>query len=192
MDFENPFADDDSAITNEPVNSIFAIRGNLDGEDEQDFVEKEQFIGLLIGEEEFLLPISEVAEINMLSPITFVPNGPQYVDGVINLRGNILPAINLRKMMNLPKGKATPSSRLVVVNIENVQISLLVDGITYVVALLPNEVENQNLPGKGTGAEFIARIGKYGKKVLGILDLGKIFTTAGGTRLNDEGDEEVA
>ena len=65
--------------------SIFAIHGDLDGEKLSEFQEREQFIGLSIGTEEFLLPIAVVREIIMLPPITFVPNAPEYVEGVINL-----------------------------------------------------------------------------------------------------------
>jgi chemotaxis signal transduction protein len=65
-----------------------------------------------------------------------------------------------------------------------------VDGITYVVALLPTEIENQTLPGKGTGAEFIGGISKQGTKISGILDLTRVLKQAGGNL--DEDDAEDA
>jgi chemotaxis signal transduction protein len=80
----------------------------------------------------------------------------------------------------------TAATRTIIVRIENIQVALLVDSITYVLALLPNEIENQNLPGKGTGAEFISRIGKHGKRVLGVLDLNKIYLAASGGKLAGE------
>jgi purine-binding chemotaxis protein CheW len=174
--------EDDSALasTLAPAqSSIFAIHGDLDGEQRGEFQEREQFIGLIIGPEEFLLPIAAVREIIMLPPITFVPNCQEFVDGVINLRGTILPALNMRKMMAFPRGEATKDARVIIVRHEGVTFGLIVDGITYVVALLPSEIETQSLPGKGTGAEFIAQVAKHGRKVCGILDLQRVLKQAG-------------
>ena len=173
------------------VNSIFAVHGDLDGEKESGFQEREQFIGLVIGSEEFLLPIAAVREIIMLSPITFVPNAPVFVDGVINLRGTILPAINMRKLMGFPRGEQTAGSRIIIARSESITFGLLVDGITYVVALLPSDIEIQTLPGKGTGAEFIGGISKQGAKISGILDLVRVLKQAGGGGEDDE-DEDNA
>ena len=159
--------------------TLFAIHGNLDGEKSGEFQEREQFIGLVIGDEEFLMPIALVREINMLTPITFVPNAPQYVDGVINLRGNIMPVVNLRKMMGITRAEPTAQSRIIIARQEETTFGLLVDGITYVVALLPSEVEHQTLPGKGSGAEYIGGISKQGTRVHGILDLGRILKGVG-------------
>jgi purine-binding chemotaxis protein CheW len=176
---------------NGTASSIFAIHGNLDGEQahEGDFVEREQFIGLVVGTEEFLLPISAVREIIMLVPITFVPNAPEFIDGVINLRGTILPAVNMRKMMGVPRGDITGAARIIVVRIEEVTCALLVDGITYVIALLPSEIEHQTLPGKGTGAEFLGSIAKNGAKVCGILDLARVLRALAPAGLEDNEDD---
>jgi purine-binding chemotaxis protein CheW len=175
----------------ETPSSIFAIHGDLDGEKAHggDFVEREQFIGLIVGAEEFLLPISAVREIIMLVPITFVPNAPEFIDGVINLRGTILPAVNMRKMMGVPRGDITSAARIIVVRIEDVTCALLVDGITYVIALLPSEIEHQTLPGKGTGAEFLGSIAKNGAKVCGILDLTRVLRALAPAGLEDNEDE---
>ncbi len=173
-------------------NSIFAIHGDLDGEKHEDFQEREQFIGMIIGTEEFMLPISAVREIIMLTPITFVPNSPEFVDGVINLRGTILPALNLRKMMGFARGDATGSARIIIARFEGVTFGLLVDGITYVVALLPSEIENQVPPGKGSGAEFIGSMSKQGNKICGILDLQRILKHTVGTLFDEDDAGEAA
>lgn len=167
---------------------LFAIHGDLDGEKEDEFQEREQFIGLRIGQEEFLLPITAIHEIIMLTPITFVPHAPEFVDGVINLRGTIIPAVNMRKLMGVARGKPSGTSRIVITRFEGVTFGLLVDGITYVVSLLPSEIENQALPGKGTGAEFIGAISKQGNKIAGILDLARILKQVGGTLEDDSTD----
>ena len=161
-------------------NGLFAIRKSLDGEQSAEFVDKEQFIGIRIAKEEFLLTISVVNEIIMLPTITYLPNCPKFVEGVVNLRGTILPVINLRKMMGLPKGEVTSTTRIIICKDESVnfKVGLLVDAITFVVALLPDEIVKQSLPAGNAGADLISGIGKNGNKVMGIVDLGKILGVA--------------
>ncbi len=171
---------------------LFSIKGDLDGHKEEDFQEREQFIGLIVGAEEFLMPIAQVREIIMLTPITFVPNAPTMVDGVINLRGNIIPAINMRKLMGTPRGEPTGATRIIITRCEDITFGILVDGITYVVQLLPSEIEHQSLPGKGTGAEFIGGISKQGNKINGIIDLQRILKAAAGDALASDDAHETA
>jgi purine-binding chemotaxis protein CheW len=177
---------------NESGSGLFAIRGSLDGAIERDHSEKEQFIGLKIGGEVFFLAISVVSEIIMLPPITYVPQAARFIEGVINLRGTILPAINLRKMMGIERAAITSGARIIVIRYDNMPAGLIVDGITFVVSLLPTEIETQSLPGKGTGTDLIDRIGKYEDKIIAILDLPKIVSTAAEGRLTDdeESDQE--
>lgn len=160
---------------------LFTVHGDLDGEKITEFQEREQFIGLVVSGEEFLLPIAAVREINMLTPITFVPNAPEYVDGVINLRGTIVPAINMRKLMGMGRGQPSGATRVIITRFEGISFGLIVDGITYVVALLPSEIDHQSLPGKGMGAEFIGSVSKQGAKISGILDLARILKEVAGT-----------
>ena len=160
--------------------NLFTLRGDLDGAiDAQDFENICQFIGLYIGEGEFLLPIEVMNEIIMVHALTFVPGAPNFIEGVINLRGNILPAINLRKMMGLETSAPTSQSRIIVANYEDMVIGLIVDGISYVITLNEDDVLNQTLPGKGPGAELVSSISKRGDQVNGILDIAKIVQETG-------------
>ena len=170
---------------------IFAIRGDLDGEEEEDYTEKEQFIGLKLGEEEFLLPISVVSDLVMLPRITFVPGGPDLIEGVMNLRGKILPAVNLRKMMGLERNEPTSTTRVIIVKIEDMNFGIIVDAITYVVALLDSEIESQNLSSKHRSSELISHIAKRNERVLGVFDVQKILNTVRGEFEQDNVDLAV-
>lgn len=173
-------------------NGLFTIRKSLDGENTTEYVDKEQYIGIKIGKEEFLLSISVVNEIVMLPIVTYVPNSPKYIEGVINLRGTILPVINLRKMMGLKRGEVTSTTRIIICKDETLsfKVGLIVDAITFVVALLPDEVVRQSLPTGSTDAELISSISKSGNTVKGILDLVKIITTAAeGRHLGEDGED---
>lgn len=158
------------------VDGLFAIRGDLDGtKNAADYSELSQFIGFVIANEEFLLPIEVMNEIIMISSLTFVPRCPKYIEGVINLRGKIIPAINIRKMIGHETISPTQSSRIIIVNFEEITTGLIVDGITYVISLNPDQIEDQAFTVKGRGAELMKGISKQGDKVNGIIDVGKVI-----------------
>lgn len=172
--------------------SIFAIRGDLDGgKDSSDYNEIKQFIGLMIANEEFLLPIEMVNEIIMIHHMTFVPSAPRYVEGVINLRGRILPAVNLRQVLGHPTVAPTIASRIIITNFQGHLAGLLVDGITYVVSLNSDEVQASSIGQKGCGSEYITSIAKRGDKVNGVLDVEKLFFTVGGAKFNVPENEDI-
>ncbi|MBF0440617.1 MAG: purine-binding chemotaxis protein CheW [Oligoflexales bacterium] len=170
--------------------SIFAIRGDLDGsKDSSDYSKVVQFIGMLIGNEEFLLPIEVMNEIVMISSLTYVPRSPRYVEGVINLRGKIVPAINIRNMMGLPTQLPTQSSRIIIANFEDVTIGIIVDGITYVISLNPDQVEEHVLSSSGKQVELLKGISKRGEIVNGIIDISKVLFAVGYTK--PDGSEQA-
>lgn len=167
-----------------PTSGIFAIRGDLDGTKEAaDFVSQQQFIGLVIAQEEFLLPMAAISEIIMPPMLTFVPGAPEHIEGVINLRGKIIPAINLRTVMGHAVQKPTSSTRMIIAKHEDVPASFIVDGITYVVSLANQDVEWQNIPGSGRGSQILCGISKQKDRVLGIIDIAKVFAMVAGDRL---------
>ncbi|MEI8026544.1 MAG: chemotaxis protein CheW [Pseudomonadota bacterium] len=157
---------------------FFSPRGSLDGELEGDFKEKERFIGFKITDEIFYLPISNVSEIIMLVPITYVPRSMEYIEGIINVRGTIIPTINLRKMMGYSRTEASMSSRIIIVRTEKAYAGLLVDGITVVASFSPSEIEIQALPTKNPNVDIITRVTKVEGKISGILDSSKILECA--------------
>jgi purine-binding chemotaxis protein CheW len=174
-------------------NGLFAIRKSLDGEQSAEFVDKMQFIGIRIAGEEFLLSIDYINEIIMLPNITYVPNSAKYVEGVINLRGTILPVINVRKMMGMKRGEPTAATRIIICKDErlNIKVGLLVDSITFVVALLPDEIDSSAPPSAASGHELLNGVSKHGSGVSGVLDLDKILTIAAeGKALGSEDEGE--
>ena len=172
--------------------SMFTIRGDLDGgKGNQEFVNIRQFIGLLIAKEEFLLPIEVTNEIIMMNQLTFVPRAPNFIEGVINLRGTIVPAINLRKMLGMSNEKPTAQSRIIIAHYDEVMIGLIVDGITYVISVPDEQLQQQVLPGKGTSSELISMISKRGSQVNGVIDIAKVLSETGiNYQAQDEEEEE--
>jgi purine-binding chemotaxis protein CheW len=177
---------------------LFTIRKSLDGETSAEFVDKEQLIGIRVGQEEFLLNIAVVNEIVMLPNITYVPNSLKFIEGVINLRGTILPVINLRKMMGLPQGETSAATRIIICKDDSIaiRVGLIVDAITFVVALLPEEIVPQTLTSGTPDSELISGISRSGTTVKGIIDLVKIMSvTSEGRNLSEDeesGSEDAA
>ena len=170
-----------------PSTGIFAIRGDLDGTEEaSDFITQQQFIGLVIAEEEFLLPMAAISEIIMPSLLTFVPGAPEHIEGVINLRGKIIPSINLRTVMGHGVQPPSTSTRMIIAKHEDIPASFIVDGITYVVSLASQDIEWQNIPGSGRGSQVLCGISKQKDRVLGIIDIAKVFALVAGERLQSE------
>lgn len=168
------------SIDFEDKTGFFSPRGDLDGERQEEYSKFEQFIGLIVSSDEFLLPISEVSEILMLTPITYVPRSPEYIEGVINLRGTIIPTINLRKLAGHERGTPTPNTRIIIVKKTDMYVGLIVDGITYVQSLAPAEIEHEVLPLRNGSGDVITRIAKKEDSIFGILDISKIIEIARG------------
>jgi purine-binding chemotaxis protein CheW len=157
--------------------SMFTIHKDLDNDvPQQKYTDKEQFIGLTIGTEEFLLSILTIREIILLPEIAYVPNASDLIEGVINLRGTILPAVSMRKMMGMPRPESIKSARIVITKQENTSLGLIVDGITTVISLMPKDIQTHNLPKSGSEGQFIGSICKLHTKVKGIIDLNKVMT----------------
>lgn len=130
----------------------------------------------LVGEE-FGLPILDVREIIRMVEVTPVPHSPSFVEGVINLRGQILPVIDLRKRFNLESSEANDDTRIVVVEINNNLIGLIVDGVNEVLRI-PEETVNAapQIVSSGIGAEYIQGIAHYDEKMIILVDLLKVFS----------------
>lgn len=182
----NVFANSNSNSSN---TNLFSIKKELDGQDDSLFVARDQFIGLIINNNEFLLDVPHIHEIIMLPKITFVPNSPQFIEGVVNLRGNIIPVINLRKLLSFPRGEVSVATRVIITKINDELVGLLVDAITYVVSLLPSEIEPQTIGYRSMTSEIINRVAKLNDRILGVFDINKIVLNARGNHSAEEADK---
>jgi purine-binding chemotaxis protein CheW len=167
-------------------NSMFTVRGEIGESQRAEFVKHRQFIGLMVANEEFLLPIEVTNEIIMMHQLTHVPRAPKFIDGVINLRGTILPAINMRKMLGVPVDSFNGHCRIIIARCAKVTVGLIVDGITYVIALTPDQLQAQGLHTKGSSSELISVISKRGNQINGVLDIAKILAETGIAYASDD------
>jgi purine-binding chemotaxis protein CheW len=125
--------------------------------------------------EEYGVPISQVQEIVRVSGITMVPNSPSYMEGVINLRGRVLPVLNLRKRLRLSNKEISKASRIVVTEVGNKVIGLLVDAVSHVIRIPSEYVEPAPEEVLEIDTDYITGVGKLQSRLVILLDLGKLL-----------------
>lgn len=136
---------------------------------------EEQLVTFSIGTEEFGVDIMKVQEIIRIPPITRVPKAPSYIEGVINLRGNIIPVVNLRVRFGMPAGEETDLSRIVVLQVNTKVFGVRVDGVTEVLRLESEAIEPPPPVALGMDASFIRGVGKIGERLLILLNLDQLM-----------------
>lgn len=144
----------------------------------KDFDSKEllQLVTFRLGNEEFSLDILRVQEIIRHMELTRVPRTPDFVDGVINLRGRVIPVLDLRKRFGLPSGAKTNETRIIVVDVDNKTVGLKVDAVSEVLRLPADTVEPAPAIVTGAESDYIKGVGKLDGRLLILLDVEKILT----------------
>lgn len=134
-----------------------------------------QIVGFRIGRETFGLPISSVREIIRVPEITSVPNAPEYIEGVINLRGRIIPVVDLRKRLGVKLAGPNKENRVVVVELETRPIGLIVSSASEVLRVPRSEIEEPHHVFLESGVNYISGVGKLDGRLVILLDLEKIL-----------------
>jgi purine-binding chemotaxis protein CheW len=136
-----------------------------------------QLVTFKLGNEEFALDILKVQEINRMVEITKVPKAPDFVEGVINLRGRVIPIVDIRKKFHLNIKEATKETRIIVVNIMNKTIGLIVDSVSEVLRINSSTIQPPPPLIAGLDSDYIKGVGKLDERLIILLDIDKIFTT---------------
>lgn len=130
---------------------------------------KEQYVQFSIVEESYAIRISGIHEIIRMQPITFIPNSPAYMKGVIDLRGMIIPVISLRSFFLMEEAELTKASRIMVVNYRDKPMGIIVDKVEKVV-VFSNIHETSSTYGNRSMAG-ISGIGMASGELVGIINL---------------------
>jgi len=121
------------------------------------------------------LNIHEVRTIERVSDITRVPNAQDYVEGVINLRGDVVPVINLRKRFSLPQIDLDEDARIMIVSVEDMTVGLLVDSSSEVLQLSAEDIDTSANFSSNIENDYVIGIGKDGDRIIILLDLKKVL-----------------
>jgi purine-binding chemotaxis protein CheW len=134
-----------------------------------------QLVTFVVGTEEFAVPILSVQEINRMMQITRVPQSPAFVEGVINLRGKIIPVVDLRRRFGLAQAQESVDSRIVVVEVAGRVIGFTVDRVNEVLRIPTSIVEPAPAMVTGLDTDYVQGVGKLDDRLLILLDLVRLF-----------------
>lgn len=146
-----------------------------------------QLVTFNIGEEEYAVDILTVQEINKMLPITKVPNSPDFIEGIINLRGRVIPVIDLRIKLGFGKKEHNNETRIIVVELNNRTVGFIVDAVSEVIRIPANITETPpDLAFRGN-SEFIEAVGKFENRLLLLINLNKILSASENSVLSEVG-----
>ena len=142
-----------------------------------------QIVRFQVGRESFGLPIGRVHEIVRPPAITPVPQSPNYVEGVINLRGRIVPVIDLRKRFGQPASDDRRRNRVLIVSNEGKPVGLMVDSASEVLKVPETEIEDAPKVFGGDESNYVTGVAKHQGRLIILVDLEKILRPAESRRL---------
>ena len=140
--------------------------------------DERQLVVFQLGAEFYGVEIARVHEIIRLQAVTRVPRAPAFVEGVINLRGKVIPVVDLRRRFGLPTADHTRASRIVVVEIGDQVVGVVVDGVSEVLRVNGATVEPPSPVVAGIDSEYIHGIAKLDDRLVILLDLDRVLAQA--------------
>jgi len=135
-----------------------------------------QMVVFKLSNEEFAVEVSSVEAIIKLQAITKVPHAPAHVVGVTNLRGNIVPVIDLKKRLNLPKTDHSADTRIIVALLQEAKVGMVVDSVSQVIEIDDSQIEPTPQISTSIDSTYIRGIVKVDTRLVIMLDLAMIFS----------------
>ena len=135
-----------------------------------------QLVIFELGNELFGVEISAVESIIKMQSITVIPHSPNFVEGVTNLRGMVLPIIDLRKRFGIPIKEGNKENRIVVVSLAGVEVGMVVDGVSEVLSVPVEAIEPVSPMVTTIDSAFLIGIAEVGSRLVILLDLGKVLS----------------
>jgi purine-binding chemotaxis protein CheW len=130
-----------------------------------------KFLTFILGKEVYGIEILKVREIIKLMDITTVPRTPEYLKGVINLRGKVIPIVNLRSKFSMPEIEDTQETCIIVVEVNQTSIGIIVDSVSEVSNINGEEIEEAPHLGHNIDTNFILGLGKTKERIVILLDI---------------------
>ncbi len=138
-----------------------------------------QLVTFKIDQEEYGIKIDNVQEINRMTEVTKVPNAPCYIEGIVNLRGNIIPALDLRRLLKISEKERTDATRIIIADFDGKRTGIIVDSVSEVLRFEQKLIEKPTeILSSGVDSDCIEGVGKLngGKRMILILDIGKVLS----------------
>lgn len=140
-----------------------------------------QLVSFRLGQEEYGVEITKVQEIILMGEITKVPQTPEYIKGLINLRSSVIPIVDLRLRFGLPPQDTTDETRIMVVNVRGKTIGIIVDAVSEVLRINKDQIAPPPPTVAGLGREYLTGLVKLDKRLLILLDIERILDEQDGS-----------
>jgi len=161
---------------------ISGFNGTLDAAENsitKQLLDEEQLVTFKIDMEEYGIKIANVEEINRMPEVTKIPRAPYFIEGIVNLRGNVIPALDLRRFFKLSEREITDATRIIIVDFEGKRTGIVVDSVSEVIRFEKNLIETPpDILSSGIDSDYVEGVGKLddGKRMILILDISKVLT----------------
>ncbi|GAA5078780.1 chemotaxis protein CheW [Lysobacter panacisoli] len=138
----------------------------------------DEYLTFALGEEEYGVEILKVQEIRGYDTVTRLPDAPDYIKGVINLRGTIVPVIDMRLKFRLAKAEYNALTVMIVLNVADRVVGMVVDSVSDVIRLASEQIRPVPEIGATIDRQFITGIGTQGERMLILLEIERLMTSA--------------
>ena len=136
--------------------------------------DNKQFIVFKLGKEEYGVDIQKVTTIEQVKLITRIPKTPAFIKGVINLRGDIIPIMDLRCRFNMPAVEDTEDTRIIIIKIEDISLGFIVDAVDEVVTIQDENMEKVSNFSNDMSLDYLLGVGKVGERIVTLLNIDKL------------------
>jgi len=134
-----------------------------------------QLVSFRLDSEEYAMEITKIREIILMGAITHIPQTPDYVEGLINLRSTVIPVIDLRRRFGLPEAGLTSDSRIMVLSVSDREIGIIVDAVNEVLRVAEEQIADPPSSVDGLGHEYLTGLVKLEDRLLILLDADRLF-----------------
>ena len=134
-----------------------------------------QLVGFRLDNEDYAIAITKIQEIILMKPITRIPQVPDFIEGLINLRGSVIPIVNLRKRFGLPAREVDDETRTIVVNVHDKTVGCIVDAVTQVMRINRDQIQPPPLSVLAVAHQYISGLARLDDRLLIILDIDRLF-----------------
>jgi purine-binding chemotaxis protein CheW len=153
--------------------------------------DSDKFLTFFLGEEEYGIEILRVREIIGMMPITWVPRTPEFIRGVLNLRGKVIPVVDLRLKFGMEAAEETEETCIIVVQSGDEMVGAVVDKVSEVLDIVGEDIVDAPSLGSGVDTQYLMGIGKSEENIKLLLDIDRVLADVDAAGLAAEGAEEI-
>ena len=150
-----------------------------------------QLVGFRLDNEHYAIAITKIQEIILMKPITRIPQVPEFIEGLINLRGSVIPIVNLRKRFGLAAREVDDETRTIVVNIHDKTVGCIVDAVTQVMRINREQIQPPPLSVLSVSHQYVAGLARLEDRLLIILDIERLFDERSAVLAREWGGEKT-